>query len=226
MVRLFAHRGFTAELHPQNSVASLKEAVNNSFDAVEFDLWFMAHRLVLKHDRPLDDEVQTLPTLREKLICKNYLTYWFDFKNLDEENSVRALMLAKREVEHMEVDPDQIYFAPFITNTILAEKIFMRIRDIFGQKSKIMAVCKELKNDEATINLRRFLDRNNIKYLSILHSLINQNSLAILAGVEIFAWTVNDMQRLKELEALGVTNFATDKITPQIYESFRSPQTR
>lgn len=224
MIRLFAHRGFTAQLHPQNSVASLKEAVAHNFKAIEFDLWFLSRRLLLKHDHPQEREIEILPELSDYLTYKNDLDYWFDFKNLDEENCVKALMLAKSEIEDKEINLDHIYFAPFITDYVLAEKIFLRIRNVFGQKAKIIAVCSELKNEDEAKKLRVFLDKNNVKCLSIFHELLGKNSLAILAGIEIFAWTVNDLKRLQELEILGVTNFATDNITPQIYEAATAAQ--
>lgn len=226
MSRLFAHRGFTAGSHPENSVASLKESVAQSFSAIEFDIWFVARKLVLKHDQPKENEIEILPTLSDYLIYKNDLNYWLDFKNLDEENSAKALILAKSEIENADVKLEQIYFAPFITNLEKAEKIFTRIRNIFGPKVKIVAICDSLKNEKEAQDLRNFLDKNNVKCLSIFHQLLSKNSVQIFSGIELFAWTVNEMPRLKELESLGVANFATDKITPQIYaKSSGSPQT-
>ena len=217
MTKLFAHRGFVTESHPENSVASLKEAVAQGFNAIEFDLWYAARRLVLKHDQPKEEEAEILPDLEDYLVYKNDLTYWLDFKNIDDENCAKVLLLAKSEIESADVKLDQIYFAPFITDLQKAEKVFTRIRNIFGYKTKVVAVCESLKSEKDVQDLRDFLDRNNVKCLSIFHQLLSKNSMQILSGIEIFAWTVNDLQRIRDLESLGVTNFATDKITPQIY---------
>ena len=217
MIKLFAHRGFVADLHPQNSIASLKEAVLQGFSAVEFDIWFFTEKLFLKHDQPVLNEVNILPELADYFYYKNDLTYWMDFKNLDAENCDLALFQVKNAIEAAQIKLDQIYFAPFITDLQKAEKIFAEIRNIFGSKAKIVAVCESFINDKAASELKKFLDQNNIKALSIFHQLLNKNSLEIFSGIEIFAWTVNDLERLKELESLGVKNFATDKITPQIY---------
>ncbi len=224
-MRLFAHRGFTAELHPQNSVASLKEAVAQGFKAIEFDLWFLSRKLVVKHDRPQEGEVEILPEIGDFLVYKNDLIYWLDFKNLDAENCAKGLMAAKREIDSAEIKMDQIYFAPYVTDFAIAEKIYAVIRNIFGFKAKIVAVCDSLKSEIDAQNLRKFLDANNIKTLSIFHQLLGKNSLQILSGIEIFAWTVNDLPRLRELESLGVKNFATDKITPQNYEQHITSRT-
>jgi glycerophosphoryl diester phosphodiesterase len=40
MNKLFAHRGYNKGLTTENSIASLEEAVKNSFTAIEFDIWF------------------------------------------------------------------------------------------------------------------------------------------------------------------------------------------
>jgi len=75
------------------------------------------------------------------------------------------------------------------------------------------------------LDLKQFLQKNNIKFLSIFHKLLTKDLLNILSGIEIFAWTVNDPARLYELEKLGVENFATDKITPRIYVTENSSRT-
>jgi len=218
MIKLFAHRGFVTSAHPENSIASLNEAFAQGFKAIEFDLWFAARRLVLKHDQPLETEAEILPDLGEYLVYKNEMFYWLDFKNLTDENCTQALMEAKSEIEFCDVKLDQIYFAPYILEQETAQKIFTLIRNIFGPKAKIVAVCESLKNEQEAQDLRAFLDQNNVKCLSIFHQLLSVNSMKIFAGIEILAWTVNDLTRLKELEALGVENFATDTITTQIYE--------
>lgn len=231
-MRLFAHRGFVTESHPENTVASLENAVACGFKAIEFDIWSVEEKLVLKHDRPRDKEIEILPALKEYFAHKNELYYWLDFKNLNEENCTKALMLVKNCIEEFDIKLDRVYFVPLIIEMDKAEKIFAKIRNIFGPKVKIGAFCKELRNEQEARDLRKFLDKNNLKLLSIFHQLLSKNSLQALSGIEIFAWTVNDLSRMEELVKLGVTNFATDKITPQNYESrhlksaFGSPQTR
>ena len=217
MVKLFAHRGFVAENILQNSIASLKNAQKFGFDAVEFDIWFLNSRLVLKHDEPKAEEVNTLPVFRDYFCFGNEMEYWLDFKNLDEKNCDAALLAVKKNLEEAAINLEQIYFAPFVTNYKNAEIFFSRIRKIFGTKSKLMAVCEELKTDADVKILRDFLTQNDVRYLSILHKLIDENFVKIFSDIKIFAWTVNDQQRLQELENLGITNFATDKITPNDY---------
>lgn len=214
MIKLFAHRGFVTQDIAQNSIESLQNAWRKNFRAVEFDIWFFQEKLILKHDKPNSDEINFLPQFSDYLCFKNDIEYWADFKNLDENNADKALNLVKLKLLEAGVGIEQIYFAPFITDHEKAAKIFVILRKVFGAKVKIMAVCEELESDISKKNLRNFLDQNNIKNLSIFHKIIDADFMKIFSDVKIFAWTVNDKERLLELEQLGVRNFATDKIIP------------
>ena len=217
MVRLFAHRGFASDNISQNSIASLKNAYEFGFRAIEFDIWFLDKKLILKHDHPQENELKILPTFADYFIFKNDFSYWLDFKNLDEKNVSEALKLVKMNLDAAAIDMDKIYFAPFIVDYKIAIKIFTEIRKVFGEKAKLVVVCEELKNEEDKKNLRNFLTQNNIKFLSIFYKLIDEKFSKTFADIEIFAWTVNDLRSMKSLEQLGVKNFATDKITPKNY---------
>jgi glycerophosphoryl diester phosphodiesterase len=218
MVKLFAHRGFHSSNIPQNSIASLEEAHKNHFHGIEFDIWFLDGKLILKHDEPSKKEINNLPTLRDYFSFKNEFTYWMDFKNLNEKNAEIALRLVKKDVDEAAINLDQIYFAPFIADYEIAEKIFRKIRNIFGKNVNLVAVCKELGSAKKVKILRDFLTKNNVKFLSIFHQLLDENFVKKFSKTELFAWTVNDLARIEKLRNLGVKNFATDKITPQIYD--------
>lgn len=213
-MRLFAHRGFVEENIAENSLPSLIKAHQLGFRAIEFDLWFFNEELLLKHDRPLVCEFKSLATLKNYFCFGNEMTYWLDFKNLSENNVFQVLRLLEKYLNEASINLDQIYFAPFIVCHQIAAKIFGKIREVFGQKTQVMAVCEELKNSTEIENLRQFLSQNSIKFLSIFHRLIDENFMEIFNDTEIFAWTVNDSKRLHELEVLKVKNFATDKICP------------
>lgn len=214
MLKLFAHRGFAEEKNLQNTIISLNKAKEKKFKAIEFDIWFCNNELLLKHDKPEENELKNLPKFHEFLVFKNDFFYWLDFKNLDEANCYKALQIVKREIDKAKIDFERLYFAPFITDYFMAEKIFAIIRNIFSLEVNLVAVCEKLENEKEISVLREFLTKNKIKYLSIFHELINEDFAKNFADIEIFAWTVNDHLRLKELQNLGVKNFATDKILP------------
>lgn len=214
MTRLFAHRGFAKTKNLQNTITSLNQAKENGFEAIEFDIWFLEGELFLKHNLPEKTELKELPNFRDYLTFQNELIYWLDFKNLDKFNVRAALTLVKNEINQAKIDLNKIYFAPFITDYFLAGEIFATIRDVFGKESQLVAVCEKLDDLQKINDLRHFLTKNKIKFLSIFHELLNQSFVEKFFDVEVFAWTVNDVSRLKDLQNLGVKNFATDKILP------------
>jgi len=142
MVKLFAHRGFVKDSQKENSIASLQEAVLQDFSAIEFDIWFIAEKLILKHDCPKENELAELPTLRDYFIHKNNLTYWLDFKNLDEENASKVLLLVKKEIEFAHVNLDQIYFAPFVIDKKKLRKFFLRSEIFLASRQKLLRFAK------------------------------------------------------------------------------------
>ncbi|MBU6339768.1 MAG: hypothetical protein KGQ36_07365, partial [Rickettsiales bacterium] len=198
----------------QNTIASLKNAVLAKFSAIEFDIWFLDEKLVLKHDEPKITELNNLPILKDYFIHGNDLEYWLDFKNLDEKNANLVLQLVKKEIDLAKINLNKIYFAPFITDYKKAAKIFAEIRNIFGEEVNLIAVCEEFKDEKDMESLWKFLNENKIKFLSIFHKLLNENFIKKFKNIEFFAWTVNDLTRLSDLEKLGIMNFATDNITP------------
>ncbi len=222
MVRLFAHRGFALNGIAENSVESLKKAYENDFRAMEFDIWFLDGKLLLKHDRPKKSEIKYLPVLRDYFFYKNEIFYWMDFKNLNEKNAAAALKMVKKEVEKAGIELERIYFAPFTSNYKKAAKIFTEIRKVFGEKAQVVAVCMKIIGRNYKQKLRNFLDKNSIKFLSVYHTLIDENFMKVFNSIEIFAWTVNNLKRLQRLENTGVRNFTTDKITQAIYDKHRS----
>ena len=211
MIELFAHRGFVTKNIPENSIKSLKKAYKLGFRAVEFDIWFFDNKLLLKHDRPKKDDVLTLPNLTDYFSFGNEIKYWMDFKNLNQRNITQALKILKTEIKLAKIDLKQIYFAPFILDHKKALAIFQEIRKVFGANAQVTLVCEKLKTKKDIEKLHDFLTKNKIKFLSIFHKLIDKNLVEILSKIEFFAWTVNDLNRLRELENIGVKNIVTDK---------------
>jgi len=214
MINLFAHRGFwNCNYSEQNSIASLKAAHENKFGGIEFDVWFFAENLVLHHEQPVAGKL--LPKFSEYFSFGNDFKYWIDFKNLDEANAHKALLLAKKELQRLKIDAKNIYIAPFITNCEGVQKVFDAAKNIFENDLNFAAVIEKQEEIEDVL---KFIRKNNIKFLSIFYKLINQDLLKKLENIELFLWTVNDLSEIENLEKFGIKNFITDKITPQIYD--------
>jgi glycerophosphoryl diester phosphodiesterase len=214
-VNLFAHRGFWHEYSQQNSIASLKNAHENNFYGVEFDVWFCEKRgLLLSHDEVAQDEI--LPNFCNYLQFGNNFKYWIDFKNLDLQNAKKVFEIVKKDVEAAKIDFKNIFIAPFITRQKLIFDIYQIAQEVFKEKLNFAAT---IEYEEEKAEIIDFICQENIKFLSISHKLIDETIIKKLANISFFAWTVNDLARIIYLEKLGIKNFITDKITPQIYDT-------
>ena len=211
MTTLFAHRGIINKERniKENTIQSLEEAIRLGFKAIEFDIWFSDSNLFINHDNP--KSTNFLPTLQEYLKFGDKLTYWMDFKNMNEDNIHKILPLLDQAIKTHNIPLKQIYFAPFIDQYDKAEIILEKIKNHFKQQVNIVAICSTKENLDEVIELTK---KNNIKNLSIQHELINHNTINKLNHLTLFAWTVNDLKQAKYLESLNIKNIATDTLLP------------
>lgn len=215
MVNLFAHRGFWHEYNQQNTIASLKNARESAFDGIECDLFFHESRgLLLSHDEVKDKD---LSNFAQYLQYENFFKYWLDFKNLDLVNARKVFEIVKSEVMKAKINFNNIFIAPFISDYQLARAILKIAREVFEEKLNFAAMCKCAEEEDGLVE---FIHEENIKFLSIAHELINEKLIEKLKDVELFVWTINDLERIIYLEKFGIKNFITDKITPQIYARY------
>ena len=213
-MKIFAHRGFANQQAQENTVASLQEAHKHNFDGVEFDVWFIDDSLVIHHDLPQKNTIKNLPQFRDYLVFKNDFEYWIDFKNLNESNVAAAAKLVASEIKAAQIDSKKVFLAPFITNLNQAIPIYNILYNSL-EGAQIMAVCENLEPQDF-VSYHHNLQKNNIKFLSIRHAIIDENFAKIFSDITLFAWTVNDLARLQALQKIGVKNFTSDIITPQI----------
>lgn len=212
MIKIFAHRGFATKKAPENSLASLRQAHQQNFSGIEFDVWFIDNSFVINHDMPEKNKI--LPQLREYFIFKNDFEYWIDFKNLDESNAIKAIKILAEEIGKAQIDNKKIFFAPFITDLNKAIFVYNVLRNSF-EDPQIVAVCENLSSEDFLL-YHQNLQKNHIKFLSIQHTIIDENFTKIFSDITLFAWTVNDLARVRYLEKIGVKNFTSDIITPKM----------
>lgn len=209
MIRLFAHRGFVDKNMKENSIASLKNAVNKGFKAIEFDIWWVENEFFIKHDKPNNTEKFLLPRLQDYLCYGNELEYWLDFKNLDHLNIDNVLEKLTTDLTEKKIDLTKVFFAPYITNYNLVEIISLKFRNNFSHKINFVGVCDEKSNIRSIIDL---IDLELIDFVSIDYNLVDNDLLKKIKPSKILAWTVNDIKKINDLYMLGVDKFATDKI--------------
>jgi len=160
------------------------------------------------------NKIANLAQFKDYLVFQNEMEYWADFKNLNEDNIFKALEILQQDLSSAKINLNKILFAPFITNFNQALSIYNAILKIFPD-AQIMAVCEELDKKDFS-KYCNLLKKNNIKFLSILHKIIDEDFVKIFSDIEIFAWTVNDLQRIKQLQELGISHFTSDTLTPKM----------
>ena len=213
MINLFAHRGFWSEKSNQNSIFSLNNAHENKFSGIEFDIWFCDQKLVISHDDP--GNCNDLLQFGKYLKYANDFKYWLDFKNLTLKNAEKSFLIAKNDINKANIDIKNIYLAPYFTNYQITSQFCQIAREVFGSQVQFAALFDKKDQEDDLVKL---IKAEKIQYLSVLDSLIDEDFIRKIPQVEIFAWTINDLKKLLALKNLGIKNFITDSITPQIYE--------
>lgn len=218
MKKIFAHRGYHTGNIAENSLKSLDEAVLHGFHGIEIDIHYTEGKLIISHDIPEPDDLEYLPKFHQFLKYKDKMLYWLDFKNLQtlkQDELEDAVKMVSEAIKASDCNLDQFYFAPYVTNLAAAKPIYDKIREVFSEKVKIMAVCDEIEPEKYQ-EFQQNLLNHNIKFLSIKYDLINQDLIESLSGIELFAWTVNDLALMLNLSGkLGVKNFASDTVVPK-----------
>jgi glycerophosphoryl diester phosphodiesterase len=212
--KIFAHRGFSSDYNRENSIKALINASDNGFDAVECDIHYLNKEFILSHDAPKGD-YKNLDRLDKYLeVFTDQMEYWLDFKNLNDGNVDEAMSNLKNITDKLEMNVQNLYFAPFITEISEAQFIYKTIRKYFGDEAQIVAVKERLLPKDYE-KYHALLKENNIYGLSIQFQSIKPEFMKIFADIKIFAWTVNYPRDFARLVKIGVQNIVTDELIPE-----------
>ena len=211
---IFAHRGLVDAKNNifENSLASLKNALDAGFIAIEFDIWFIGNQLIISHDEPKNNQLTLFEFLEYSLKnSQKPLFYWLDFKNATLNNATQIALQTKNILEKLKIPLDNCYFAPFITNYELAEQIYLIWQNILGN---FMAVIEQ---ESQFLKCQKFIINHKINHLSVNHQLLNNqfimNSLQnTLPNLNLFAWTIKNLATYLDLQQKQIKNFASDII--------------
>lgn len=217
MVKIFAHRGYSDSKDRQNTVLSVDKAKSLGFDGVEVDIFYLSNSLLMTHDPvPLEQEKE-LDSLDQILKYQDQLLYWLDFKNLQDLSEAdldQALKKAKLDISKNKCKLENFYFAPYVTNYNIAERIFNKINEIFTNKAQLTFVVDDIDADGYQ-ELSNFLTKMQIDNISIKYNLINDSFQSLFYDKNLFVWTVNEIETAHELIAkYKIANFTTDNILP------------
>ena len=137
------------------------------------------------------------------------MEYWFDFKNIDQNNIDDVLKKLKADLILKEIDLNKVFFAPYITDYTMAIKIALKFRNFFSPKINFVGVCDNQSGLQEVIDM---IEMELIDFVSIDHLLINSELLKKIKPSKLLAWTVNDIKQINDFYMLGVDKFATDKV--------------
>lgn len=215
--KLFAHRGFFKGFKDiqENTLKSFQNAMDNGFDGVELDIWYVEDQFILNHDRPSKniDKYDKLTELFAQ--CGNKIKYWLDFKGLTPNEIIPAIKRLKKEIDDYEIAYENILFIPGLDNKNLDQNEFAykEIRKNFGDNCQLGAFIGKIKKEDLP-QYYKDLKTHKIKILSILFKNIDEDFMKIFHDINLFAWTVNQKNDLDYLSNLNVQNAATDVLKP------------
>lgn len=217
MVKVFAHRGFADKKDQQNTIFAIDNACKMGFDGVEVDIHYLNGSLLMTHDQVPKGHEKNLNNFDQFLKHQNKILYWLDFKNLqglDNADLSKAIIKVKLDIQNNKCNLENFYFAPYVTDYKVAQRIFNKINEVFSYEAQLIFVVDDIKKNDIQ-ELSQFLTKMRIKNISIKYNLINKEFTSIFHDKNLFAWTINEVVIANELIAkYKIANFTTDNILP------------
>lgn len=209
-----SQRGFYAIAHGAgNNIPYLETALASGVDAIECDLWHAHGRLVLRHERKLP----ALPVVYDKW----YMRFRFGELKLREvlerirfqadvfldiksatPRSAESLLALYREnrglMPRTLVSSKRWKVLDRLARIKSAHRLYYSVGERHGVGSLLRRAEKEPKPDGTSIR-HNLLDR---AVVGDLHA----------SGLEVYAWTVNNVNRAEELLEMGVDGLISDDV--------------
>lgn len=235
-IELIAHRGFSA-IAPENTLAAFSAAVENGFDAIEFDVQLCADRLpVIIHDPAVDRTSNGSGLVREQTLAQLKTLdagSWFDVRFGRE--TIPTFAEALDLLKHTNL---KIYAEVKETN-FWSEKDINNLLDLildrnyenrcivasfdphFLQKVRDCQQNLTLKLGYHVAKLAEFKEK--LSYAALDRSLLlceyhllldNPSSIQTIRnrGLDIIAWTVDLPEELEKLAKFGVKGIISNKL--------------
>ena len=228
-MRIIGHRGARGEA-PENTLGGFQYIHDLGIRAVEFDVRQLKdNELVIMHD---DNFLRTTGTDKNIYQCSsselqsyNQASIWLDWKKFEVTPTLQHALNIMQDFEHIEVE------VKAVTTMAEAEKLVLELQKQlhgFEQTDVITSfdvkIHQTLKQQYSTFK-RGLLIEQDIKERAIEQALELgccqigwMNTLATdeiihatqQAHLNISVWTVNDVERAKHLQSLGIDGLITD----------------
>ncbi|WP_347474172.1 glycerophosphodiester phosphodiesterase [Acinetobacter thermotolerans] len=228
-MRIIGHRGARGEA-PENTLGGFQYIQNLGIRAVEFDVRQLKDdALIIMHD---DNFVRTAGQQKHLYECShdelrpyNHAVKWSEWNRVEPTPLLNQTLKVIHNFDHIEVEVKEV------ASEAAAEKLTLELQQqlkgfehsaiITSFDTKIHAALQQQKSQFK----RGLLIENDIKHKAIdqalelgccqigwMNELADQDIIKATqaAKLNISVWTVNDVERAKELRDLGVQGLITD----------------
>jgi glycerophosphoryl diester phosphodiesterase len=229
-LRLVGHKG-AGLIAPGNTVESFHAAVEHGVDTIELDvLWLRDGHLPLEQRAPLvvahdwhDAERRTPLTLTEALDA--FLTPPLDEVEIDidiklpgREEEIVAALLERDLIDRAMVSTMEMYslarieeLAPKLRRGWTYPKVTRDWASKRWAKAPMLAAMVAMRGRLPGLAAQQ-LPRLGVESMWVFHPLVSRRLARIteIANVELIAWTVDDLPRMRKLVGVGATGLVSN----------------
>ncbi|NNG82354.1 glycerophosphodiester phosphodiesterase [Acinetobacter sp. ANC 5378] len=228
-MRIIGHRGARGEA-PENTLGGFQYIHDLGIRAVEFDVRQLKdNELIIMHD---DNFLRTTGTDQalydlnsHQLEAYNQAHIWMEWKNFEVTPTLQQSLKIMQDFEHIEVE------VKAVATMAEAEKLVLELqKQLHGFEQTAVITSFDLKIHQAlkqqySIFKRGLLVEDDIKHKAIEQAIelgccqigwMNQLATDEMiqatqqAHLQISVWTVNNVERAKHLQSLGIDGLITD----------------
>lgn len=234
-LEIIAHRGFSA-LAPENTLAAFAAAIKWGADSLEFDIQLSSDGVpVVIHDVTLDRICGTPGLVREKTLKELKaldVGSWFDKQFSGEriptlEEALTAAKTIKKYI-YFDVKPDcnwNDYQVDLFVNILRKEKWENRcvissfneefIEQVWKRAPELRCGYIVASAEAYQSQLEKAAAKANSVMISLYELLLENPSLVKISqnqGVDIVAWTIDNLEEARQLVSMGVSRIITNSL--------------
>ncbi|WP_407308099.1 glycerophosphodiester phosphodiesterase [Acinetobacter sp.] len=228
-MRIIGHRGARGEA-PENTLGGFQYIHDLGIRAVEFDVRQLKdNELIIMHD---DNFLRTTGQNKNIYECSsselqpyNQASFWPDWNNIEVTPTLQHALKVMQDFEHIEVE------VKAVATLAEAEKLVLELqKQLHGFEQTAVITSFDVKIHQALKQQRSIFKRGLLVEEDIKEHAIEQalelgccqigwmNTLATdkiiqatqHAHLNISIWTVNDLERARHLQSLGIDGLITD----------------
>ncbi len=224
---IVAHRGYSAKA-PENTLAAVQMALDAGVDAIEIDVRMSADGVpVVIHDETVDRTTASTGRVADltaaqlgALDAGSWMSEKFSDQMIPTLRQVLELTAGRVQlVVELKEEGSEVAVAELVREMNAGEWVtvisFHRsacevVRDIMPEVGTLWLLAPgSVQHPELAANAAVVL---GLQGLDVHHSMVDEHfaTLVLRRGLSLWAWTVNDPARARDLAALGVAAITTD----------------